>query len=450
MGFSEDVLDAATRKADELFESKSDKGHRHDASEIDNLPTIEDGTPGPANVLSVGEVVTGAPGTPASVTITGESPAQTINFTIPAGKDGQDGKDGTSPPAGGASVGVGIHNVDSFAGATDADKFQAALNYVGAQTYGGVIQTPARLFNTGTRSFTIPTGTKLTGPGIIPGPKNREQGTRNVAGEWQTSCGSESASLFNMSNGNLFGITMAGLSFYGASGSQGLYTGTTGNVYSSEFNSLNFYGFKHIAGSPNAKFLNTYTHFTGVWTAVSLSGTGFTLGGSDSFFWTSGSINLGAHQGSNGNGQYLLDLSVQSKAFVGYPYITADQNFRPMRIRGGDVAVQGGVYEGYKDNDPTLGNLIRIEGGLVTVRDVRLAYGMRNPLASEHGLIEVTGGTVLIDGAKYDRGSTAATVPLVYQSGGFVQVRSAMGFNFKPTVQSVGGTLEHDSSVTRI
>lgn len=43
------------------------------------------GPPGPANELIVGTVTTGAAGTSAAVTITGDSPQQTINFTIPRG-----------------------------------------------------------------------------------------------------------------------------------------------------------------------------------------------------------------------------------------------------------------------------------------------------------------------------------------------------------------------------
>lgn len=47
--------------------------------------------PGPANELSVGTVTTVVDGNPAQVTITGETPAQTINFTIPAGPQGPPG-----------------------------------------------------------------------------------------------------------------------------------------------------------------------------------------------------------------------------------------------------------------------------------------------------------------------------------------------------------------------
>jgi hypothetical protein len=54
----------------------------------------ETGATGPANVLSVGTVTTGDPGSSASVTITGTSPSQTINFTIPRGNTGATGATG--------------------------------------------------------------------------------------------------------------------------------------------------------------------------------------------------------------------------------------------------------------------------------------------------------------------------------------------------------------------
>jgi hypothetical protein len=54
----------------------------------------EQGIDGPANELSVGTVTTGDPGTSAVVEITGSSPNQTINFTIPEGLQGETGPQG--------------------------------------------------------------------------------------------------------------------------------------------------------------------------------------------------------------------------------------------------------------------------------------------------------------------------------------------------------------------
>ena len=50
-----------------------------------------DGEPGPANTLTIGTVTTGEPGTLAAATITGESPNQVLNLTIPRGQQGPAG-----------------------------------------------------------------------------------------------------------------------------------------------------------------------------------------------------------------------------------------------------------------------------------------------------------------------------------------------------------------------
>lgn len=60
-------------------------------------PTGAAGPAGPANVLTIGTVTTGTPGTPADATITGTTPSQTLNLTIPAGATGPMGPPG---PAG--------------------------------------------------------------------------------------------------------------------------------------------------------------------------------------------------------------------------------------------------------------------------------------------------------------------------------------------------------------
>jgi hypothetical protein len=74
------------------------------------------GPTGPANVLTVGTVTTGAPGTPAIVTITGISPAQTIDFVIPSGLTGNVGATGPTGPTGA----IGATGPTGAVGATGA------------------------------------------------------------------------------------------------------------------------------------------------------------------------------------------------------------------------------------------------------------------------------------------------------------------------------------------
>jgi hypothetical protein len=75
------------------------------------------GTPGPPNVLNVGTVTTGTAGTPASATITGTSPVQTINLVLPTGANGKISlvKTSTEPAgancsAGGTKIEAGVDN----------------------------------------------------------------------------------------------------------------------------------------------------------------------------------------------------------------------------------------------------------------------------------------------------------------------------------------------------
>ena len=66
---------------------KGDKGDTGDVGPKGD--TGDDSTvPGPPNVLAVGTVTTGAAGTSAAATITGASPVQTLNLTIPKGDPG--------------------------------------------------------------------------------------------------------------------------------------------------------------------------------------------------------------------------------------------------------------------------------------------------------------------------------------------------------------------------
>ena len=58
------------------------------------------GPAGPANTLSVGTVTTGSAGSNAAVTISGTSPTQTVNFTIPRGDKGDKGDKGDTGETG--------------------------------------------------------------------------------------------------------------------------------------------------------------------------------------------------------------------------------------------------------------------------------------------------------------------------------------------------------------
>lgn len=65
------------------------------------------GPAGPANTLTIGTVTTGAAGSSAAASITGTSPNQTLNLTIPQGIQGPQGPQGETGPQGPAGPGSG-------------------------------------------------------------------------------------------------------------------------------------------------------------------------------------------------------------------------------------------------------------------------------------------------------------------------------------------------------
>ncbi|WP_129710900.1 collagen-like protein [Haloactinopolyspora alba] len=97
-------------------------------SESDGVQTIQ----GPANVLSIGDVATSAPGTPAAVSVEGETPNQTLNFTLPRGQEGPpgtDGRDGSPGPANVLSIGTVASGTEPSATITGTSPSQT-LNLV--------------------------------------------------------------------------------------------------------------------------------------------------------------------------------------------------------------------------------------------------------------------------------------------------------------------------------
>jgi hypothetical protein len=73
------------------------------------------GPPGPPNVLNIGDVINSPAGGPAAATITGTSPTQTLNLTLPTGANGKNSliktiaePSGVNCPAGGFKLQTGV------------------------------------------------------------------------------------------------------------------------------------------------------------------------------------------------------------------------------------------------------------------------------------------------------------------------------------------------------
>ncbi len=364
-------------------------------------------------------------------------------------------------PTGGASGGV--VQLDDFAGANDDAKFTAALNYAASQSRIPWIQFPARQVNLNQGGRVPFTGMKLVGPG--PGAssaKNYEvSGGANVNHRINLQAGITTGNnaLF-VHTGNIYAVTVADLNFTSNNNAQ-FWHQPSGTIYSAEFRSLNFYGMRHVFGTPSQKALMTAVSFTGFWGCNSYDATvgmpQFHIGGSDCSFWMGGWINIGS--ATVGNGGYIMRFDTLGKTNIGYIYCTARNGDLGIRCSGNSpgLCFFGGSYEGQNADDPCYGNVIRVEGGTVRFRDPWIAFGMTNPTANggnSQGMIHVTGGQVLIDGATYERATgVAETVPLVYVSGGEVRVHNIMrsgSWTGKPRVLHAGGTLDADDTVTVI
>jgi hypothetical protein len=98
----------------------------------DRGPAGPQGIPGPANVLTIGTVTTSAPGSAGAATISGVSPTQTLNFTIPQGPVGPTG------PANTLTIGT-VNTVNATTGASATITGTApnqTLNLVVPRGYG--------------------------------------------------------------------------------------------------------------------------------------------------------------------------------------------------------------------------------------------------------------------------------------------------------------------------
>ena len=87
------------------------------------------GPAGPANVLTIGTVTTGEPGTQAAASITGESPNQVLNLMIPRGDKGEPGSSGS----GSGDMLKSVYDTDNDGKVDAADEADSALN-IGGKT----------------------------------------------------------------------------------------------------------------------------------------------------------------------------------------------------------------------------------------------------------------------------------------------------------------------------
>jgi Collagen triple helix repeat (20 copies) len=130
------------------------------------------GPTGPANVLNIGTVTNGAAGSAAAATITGTSPSQTLNLSLPTGAQGPQGIQGAT----------GAQGVQGLTGATGAQGIQGLTGATGTTGAIGLTGATGAL---GIQGLTGATGaTGATGPLGLTGATGAQglQGLTGAAG----------------------------------------------------------------------------------------------------------------------------------------------------------------------------------------------------------------------------------------------------------------------------
>jgi hypothetical protein len=363
--------------------------------------------------------------------------------------------------------------LDSFTGASDDLKLDAALTYVAAQTQKPAIMIPVgRMPTFTTTGRALFSGLKIIGPPVV-GFQNVEQsgGALNPT-RIRVNVGTGTSSWF-VGTGNVFNVYFADLSIESTnSNSQFIeHKVANGTLYAGTFRNLSFQAFKHVLGNTTDALSITLCSFTGDWNMTTAKGCQVNLAGSDNVnLWRAGSLNVGpAGNGSVlGAGEYLVKLST-AKTKIGGIYITADDQFRALLLQG-NMTFQAGnlltgfVIEGRNKDDPATGALVRCTGGGWRLEGSELNYAMASPAtytdATDRAYIHQTGGNLHVVGPTMDRTEgQAVTMPLLLASGGEAIVRQAQrgtktsspvwGTN-RPVVQqtTAGLIIDTDATVT--
>jgi hypothetical protein len=323
----------------------------------------------------------------------------------------------------------GVVQVDSFAGATDDIKLDAALLYASQQTRIPYVQMPPRDF-TWNKPGRIPfSGMKIIGPNS-PGWKNLELASGKYVNHrvsFGAAIGVGNNAAFNGNGQTLYDIYIANLAFAANNNGQ-LWEQSTGNLYGAEFSSINSFGLLHVIGRPGATARTTVLNTTGVWTVHAYTGQSpFVIGGSDAQLWVAGEMNL---QGDgSGNGAWLFQLENMTKTNVGRIYTTAQNGWRGTRVFGDSKGISfwGSTFEGRNAGLPCHGTLFRWEGtGVGAMYGCWFAYGMAAPttLGGDNlAMLDIRGGSLLVDRPYYDRANgVAETVPFMSVTGATTEV----------------------------
>jgi hypothetical protein len=364
--------------------------------------------------------------------------------------------------------------LEDFSTGSDDGDLTAALSASAAETYPStiVLSNVQNTFTTANRDAF--SGMRIQGPDGYGNPE-RLSSTKmpgrvhlNFNGSW----------FRNPLNSDVYSVSLHNMSFTGGGAAAGpniLGQNGSGTWYCLSMRDIFTSSLRTVLGTQSTKLLITAANFTGDWEVNNCYNGAFHMGGSDNTLWTDGMLldsgTAFATAGSS-NGQYHLWCDSLDKTFIGPLYITAEGAWNGIRVSGpvynngatnqGVLWMRGLRVEGRNPGAPCNGALIRVEGGMMNLRDSWIAYGMDSPSTPGHsptdaGCIHQTAGAVLLDGITYDRvTSQAETVPFAYCNGGQMRVQNiwsaSRGGTWAglPRVDQAAGTVIADASVTVI
>lgn len=340
------------------------------------------------------------------------------------------------------SVGPGDVALDGFSGATDDDKLAAAMSYAGQQTYKPMIRLSNRLY-----SFTKSLGLPYHGFGLVGAGKGQLGGVStthpgnlhtSVHLEMTPASGQPAGYWMDCSSGVLWDAYVGGISFYSNNGVtqfiRGAYPG--GGIRECTFHDLTFQNLYAVLGNKAEALACTICNFTGGWQILDPHSTAVHIGGSDNRVIFDQGVDFfadGTNAGGNAGEQWMCIFDALGRSNVGPIYITASGGWRGLLVKGNKNAPQliidGATIEGNGSGAPVDGAPVRIEGGVVTLRDCSVSYGMANPSATatpnggtaDKGLIDISGSDtqVNIDGVGFCLGASPVTTstPVIACSG---------------------------------
>jgi hypothetical protein len=375
----------------------------------------------------------------------------------------------SSLETGGSTGGAGVVLLDGFDGASDDDKLGAAMTYAAAQTYHPTIQLLNRAYSF-TVARTLYDGFRMQGP---PGYSNAEKSAPNMACKVDVNVAG--GIWLNATSGSFtWDLYLAHLCFTGHSTVQFLAT-TNGGLYCALLRDLTFANFKSVMGSQAAKCQMTACVFDGFWDVDNSYAGAFHIAGSDNNLWPSGMLlDSGTAFNSGAVGQYHLWCDFLENTTIGPIFITCEGNWSGIKVSGpaynsggsnlgGLLVFSPGLrVQGRNIGQPCNGAVMRIEGGIVSLRDASPAFGMASPSSNTHspvdaGIIHQTAGMLIADGIMYDHATgVAETVPLLYSAGGIAIISRALlgskggAWTGKPGTKASGGTITNDSTMTTL